>query len=540
MSNDPLKNWKLEEGNEPLERWKLQDSEQSARHLQLQEGTESAAGWQPVEYTRAAARPGSRNWLLPSIVVVALLIALAYVGYVGFEGLGGLASSAVGPDATPATVEPAAAEPAAATELPASEEPTAEAGGEVAEDPTATPEPPTATPLPTLTPQLVTVRVGTVNELSGVNARRAATTTAEIVRMLGNGEKVTVVRQEGEWLQVILSDNQSGWAWAEYIDQAVGDQMTLEAWNAVLAAAGLSPVTEIAPVDAPAAAVPVDLALSLTVIADPGATVRVEPSTQAAVAGQALLGTAVSASGRTEAADWLLVTLPEGSRGWIAADLVGGGEERTRLAVVRSDLLVEEGSAPEAGVTAGEEPFVLQRNAAVPPAPYTNTLPAIGPAIAVSETLGVRTRTAPTLTAEVSSILPDGAVLPVAGRTADGAWVQVTLPDNQRVWVFAEVVNLSSDIASAPLIGESAEQPAASGGAATLTVTSLLGANVRARPDSTSDALETVARNATFPVLGRSVDSSWIQIQLADGRAGWLLATAAQVSVAVETLPVKE
>jgi len=540
MSNDPLKNWKLEEGNEPLERWKLQDSEQSARHLQLKEGTESAAGWQPVEYTRAAARPGSRNWLLPSIVVVALLIALAYVGYVGFEGLGGLASSAVGPDATPATAEPAAAEPAAATELPASEEPTAEAGGEVAEDPTATPEPPTATPLPTLTPQLVTVRVGTVNELSGVNARRAATTTAEIVRMLGNGEKVTVVRQEGEWLQVILSDNQSGWAWAEYIDQAVGDQMTLEAWNAVLAAAGLSPVTESAPVDAPAAAVPVDLALSLTVIADPGATVRVEPSTQAAVAGQALLGTAVSASGRTEAADWLLVTLPEGSRGWIAADLVGGGEERMQLAVVRSDLLVAEESAPAAGVTAGEEPFVLQRSAAVPPAPYTNTLPAIGPAIAVSETVGVRSRTAPTLTADVSSILPAGAVLPVVGRTADGAWVQVTLPDNQRVWVFAEVVNLSSDIASAPLIGESAAQPVAADGAATLTVTSLLGANVRARPDSTSDALETVARNATFPALGRSADSSWIQIQLADGTAGWLLATAAQLSVAVETLAVKE
>jgi uncharacterized protein YgiM (DUF1202 family) len=538
MSNDPLKNWKLEEGNEPLERWKLQDSEQSARHLQLQEGTESAAGWQPVEYTRAAARPGSRNWLLPSIVVVALLIALAYVGYVGFEGLGGLASNAVGPDATPAATEPAAATEPPASEEPTSEEPAAEAGGEVAEAPTATPEPPTATPLPTLTPQLVTVRVGTVNELSGVNARRAATTTAEIVRMLGNGEKVTVVRQEGEWLQVILSDNQSGWAWAEYIDQAVGDQMTLEAWNAVLAAAGLSPVTESVLVDEPAA--PVDLALSLIVIADPGATVRVEPSTQAAVVGQVLLGAMLSASGRTEAADWLLVTLPEGSRGWIAADLVGGGEERMRLAVARSDLLVGEGSAPAAGVTAGEEPFVLQRNAAVPPAPYTNTLPAIGPAIAVSETVGVRTRTAPTLTADVSSILPDGAVLPVTGRTADGAWVQVTLPDNQRVWVFAEVVNLSSDIASAPLIGESAEQPAASGGAATLTVTSLLGANVRARPDNTSDALETVARNATFPALGRSADSTWIQIQLADGNSGWLLATAAQVSVAVETLDVKE
>ena len=281
---------------------------------------------------------------------------------------------------------------------------------------------------------------------------------------------------------------------------------------------------------------PVDFALSLTVIADPGATVRVEPSTQAAVAGQALLGIAVSASGRTEAADWLLVTLPEGSRGWIAADLVGGGGERMQLAVVRSDLLVGEESAP----AAGDEPFVLQRSAAVPPAPYTNTLPAIGPAIAVSETVGVRSRTAPTLTADVSSILPAGAVLPVVGRTADGAWVQVTLPDNQRVWVFAEVVNLSSDIASAPLIGESAAPSVAADGAATLTVTSLLGANVRARPDSTSDALETVARNATFPALGRSADSSWIQIQLADGTAGWLLATAAQLSVAVETLAVKE
>ncbi|MCB0051943.1 MAG: hypothetical protein KDE24_20640, partial [Caldilinea sp.] len=56
-------------------------------------------------------------------------------------------------------------------------------------EPTATPEPPTATPEPTPPPALITMRIASVNEEAGVNARRAPSTDSEIVRLLNNGEQ---------------------------------------------------------------------------------------------------------------------------------------------------------------------------------------------------------------------------------------------------------------------------------------------------------------------------------------------------------------
>ena len=44
------------------------------------------------------------------------------------------------------------------------------------------------------------------------------------IRDSNNAERVTVVRSEGEWLQVILADNQAAWVSAQFIDQAVGEE----------------------------------------------------------------------------------------------------------------------------------------------------------------------------------------------------------------------------------------------------------------------------------------------------------------------------
>ncbi len=88
MSNEePLKNWQLENRGEEQAQWKLQASEQDLnRHLQLQPADLPGPQWQPVEYQRAP-RP-RRNWVLPSIVIVALLSVLVYVGWVGFGRAG--------------------------------------------------------------------------------------------------------------------------------------------------------------------------------------------------------------------------------------------------------------------------------------------------------------------------------------------------------------------------------------------------------------------------------------------------------------------
>ncbi|MFN3982938.1 MAG: SH3 domain-containing protein [Caldilinea sp.] len=549
MSNDPLKNWQLQEGNEPLDQWKLQDAEQDARHLQLQQGGATSSDWQPVEYQRTQTRSG-RNWVLPSIVIVALLVALGYVGFVSLNRLGldgltlGLPSFGVlGSQPTPTPTETATEElaPAAVTEAPTGEPTPAEA------PPTPTP---TAEP-PTPTPALITTRIGTVNQAAGVNARREPSTTGEIVRLLNNGERVTVVRQEGDWLLVILPENEAAWVWAEYFDQAVGEQKTLDEWNAILTGVGLPPVAvETSAGQTPEA--PSIVTLNVAVIADPGATLRIEPATQAQVVGEALLGATLTASGRTDTGEWLLVTLADGRRGWIAANLVSVDGDATTLAVQPANLLLTEDAASTPALATPTPAligpaFTLETSGVVPAAPFTNTLPPIGPAIAISDTAGVRARSAPSLEGNVLGVVPNGAVLPVVGRSADNAWVQVTLPDNQRAWVFREVVNVSSDIDTAPVVGAdgavaiptpTVAAPAGELGEPTLTVKSLLGANVRTAPNNEAETIDTVSLGAAFPAIGRSADDAWIQVQLPDGVVGWILANTAELNVDIATLPV--
>uniref|UniRef100_A0A7C1JGM7 SH3b domain-containing protein n=1 Tax=Caldilinea aerophila TaxID=133453 RepID=A0A7C1JGM7_9CHLR len=537
MSNDPLKNWQLEKSDEPLDQWKLQDAEQAASHLQLQETGATPANWQPVEYQRTPARPG-RNWILPSIVVVALLAALAYVGFIALNNLGLALPVGSGPANTPTIV---ATPDEAAAAMPI-ETPT--------EEPTPTPEPPTPTPEPpTPTPALILTRVGVVNDPAGVNARREPSTTAGIIRLLNNGERVTIVRQEGDWLLVILPENQAAWAWAEYFDQSVGEQKTLEEWNAILTAAGLPPVTPEAETVTTPPAESAPTTLTATVIADPGATLRIEPALQAQVVGEALLGAALTASGRTAAGDWLLVTLSDGRRGWISAPLVSVEGDVAALPVQPSDVLVVAGivaptptvSLPEAPLAA--PPFTLETNNVIPPAPYTSTVPSVGAAIAISDTAGVRARTAPSLEAGVVTVLPNGAVLPAVGRSADNQWIQIVLPDNQRAWVFRGVVVVSSNIDDVPVVGADGQpaQPTPSPEAAgepTLTVKSLLGANIRPAPNNESEPIETVSMGATFPAIGRTEDGNWIQVRLADGTTGWVLASTSELNVEVTTLLV--
>lgn len=537
MSKDPLKNWQLEEGGEPLEQWKLQDTEQELGHMRLQSTGGVSKDWQPVEYQRTSSKSG-RNWVLPSIVIVALLIALGYVGYVSLSRFdvgalaGGLGASGATP--TPEAVAPVAAAPTTPpTEMPS---PTPE--------PSPTPSP---TPEPSPTPALISVRFGTVNDSAGVNARREPSTTAEIIRLLNNAERVTVVRQDGEWLQVILADNQAAWVAAQFIDQAVGEQKTLEEWNAILSAAGLPPVTPAAPDIATPASAPTQVTgapVNVTVIADPGATVRLEPATEAQVVGEALLSTVLVATGRTDAADWLLVTLPDGRRGWILSGLIQAAGDATTLPVQPADYLLTAGvltavtPTPASATNGG---FTLEVSGVVPAAPYTNTLPITGQAVAISDTVGVNARTAPTLTANILTVLPNGAVLPALGRSPDNLWVQVELPDKQLAWVFRDAVNVSSNIDNAPVVGgegDLATPAAPTDGAPTATIASLLGSNVRATPGNDSEPIETAARGTTFPVTGRSADSTWLQVQLANGATGWILATTAELNVDVATLPV--
>lgn len=543
--DDPLKNWQLEEGGEPLDQWKLQDAEQQIdKHMQLQQTAETPSDWQPVEYRRETTRSG-RNWVLPSIVIVALLVALGYVGFVSLNRFG-LGNFQIGPISMGAAAETPTAEPSPATEAAA---PVAVVTDTPTVEPTATAEPPTATPEPTPTPSLITLRIASVNEAAGVNARRAPSTDSEIVRLLNNGEQTTLANTEGDWLQVILSDEQLAWVSSEFMTIGVGDQITLDAWNARRAALGLAPVVpDGEPTTPPDATTTEAITVPVTVSADPGGSVRLEPAPESQLVSQALLNTAMTATGRTAAGDWLLVTLADGTQGWILSSLVTATGDLTALSVQPALILVT--GTPSADISLEVTPtpatggpgFDLVISPVVPAAPYTNTLPLNGSAIAISDTLGVNARTAPSLEGGVVGVVPNGAVLPAVGRSADDEWVQVTLPDSQRAWIFRSAVNVSSNIDSAPVVGEetpaAATTPAATDGAATATINTLLGSNARPQPSNDAEPLETLALGTALTATARSADNLWLQVQLADGTTGWILASTADLSVDIATLPV--
>jgi uncharacterized protein YgiM (DUF1202 family) len=483
-TEDPLKNWQLEDRKEPdPEQWKLEDADQDLdKHLQLQQG-EPNAYWQPVEYERAPQT--RRNWVLPSVLIVALLAVLGYVGWIALGqwggGLGSLPGmAAAAPTETP-TVD-AAAVAAAASPTPAPPTPTLE--------PTATLAPaetPTATIEPTPTIAMGELISGTVNAVQGVNARREP--NGEVIRTLNENEGVTVTRQDGDWLQVILSDGTTvAWVSSEFINRTP-QMVPLEQLAAIFTAAGLPVPTAVA---APA------------------------PS-----------------AGLTETVDLASAT-----------PLPAAGE------VVTPSLPLA-GSAPQ-----------LTPNGVIPTAPFTNALPAVGPALTVSDTTGVNARADASIAGAVLLVVPNGAVLPVLGRNAAGDWLQVQLPDGQRAWMFSEAVIASPDAASAPVVDGAAagvteslatptapttisatpETPALAGAptGATATVANPLGANLRSAPSRDLEPIYSAGTGESFAVIGRNDAGDWVQVVLPDGSAVWALATTVEVSVGVDTLPVTQ
>jgi uncharacterized protein YgiM (DUF1202 family) len=485
-TDDPLKNWQLEDRKQPdPEQWKLEDADQDlSKHLQLQEG-ETSPYWQPVEYERAPQ--GRRNWVLPSVLIVALLAVLGYVGWIAFNqfggGLGaltGLAAAAPTETATP----DAAAAAAAPTLAPAT--PTSE--------PTATAAP-AETPTPTLEPtpaiamgELIS---GTVNAVQGVNARREP--DGEVIRTLNENEGVVVTRQDGDWLQVILSDGTTvAWVSSEFVNRNP-QLVPLEQLAAIFTAAGLPAPT---PAAAPSAGAGVTAALELTGTTPLSAGEGVTPAlTLAGAAPQLTPNGIVPTVPFTNA-------LPAVGPALTVSDTTG----------------VNARSAPSTDGTI----ILVVPNGAV--------LPVVG-RNAAGDWLQVRLPDGQDgwMFGEAVIASPDATSAPVAEGSATGA---ATGTLTETVGITDTATATSTEAAAPPLAG------APTG--ATATVANPLGANLRGAPSRDLEPVYSAASGESFAVIGRTGAGDWVQVVLPDGSAAWILATLVEVSVGVETLPVTQ
>jgi SH3-like domain-containing protein len=576
--DNSLKNWQVEEGGKGADRYALSGTQTEApKQLQLQEDASGGAQWQPIDYRRQTGP--RRNWILPSVVIVALLGVLSYVGWIAFGQVVGSGSGSnpfaamaaalsdvVGGQAATAPTPAAVAAAATLTETVAVEEPTATVAV------TATPmQEPTATPTPEPPPPAqVELITGIVTEAAGVNARREPATTAEVVRLLAQNAAVTVVAEQDGWLQVILDDNTVAWVSADFIERSV-EVVLLERLNEVLAAAGLPPVAVQVPTAAVTAAESSGLGATLpaVVIGEPGINARNIPDL---VSGASMMllpkDTAVTAVGRNGDNQWLAVALSDGGYGWVLTQFVSVQGDIATLNVVTPEQLAAGATAtaapeiesaplalaPTATSSAPALP-VLAISPVTPPAPFTNTLP-LGAAVAISNLLGVNARATPSADGALVIIVPNGAVLPAVGRSADDQWIQVRLPDNQLAWMARTVINVSDNIDTAPVGGVDAAAasdaaptadatatpgalpPGPPADAAIATITNQLGANLRSVPDRNANPVITVDNGERFPAIGRTAEGDWVQLALPDGTTAWALLGTISLDTDVNDLPI--
>lgn len=82
-------------------------------------------------------------------------------------------------------------------------------------------------------------------------------------------------------------------------------------------------------------------------------------------------------------------------------------------------------------------------------------------------------------------------------------------------------------------------QPTATPAAPTARVTADI-LNARAEPNTDSEILTKLQQGTMLPVVGRNIAGDWVLITLSDGTEAWLSADWVELSVPIDSLPIKE
>jgi uncharacterized protein YraI len=178
---------------------------------------------------------------------------------------------------------------------------------------------------------------------------------------------------------------------------------------------------------------------------------RESPSVLAATIVELSGGTPLNVIGRTAGGGWFKVEAEGGLTGWVATGYV--------------ELFVGLSSVP-----------ILYEGVTVSPPlpPETADTPSVVPVADAGETGGARVgniggtlrlRQSPTTLAAILKELLPGTPLDVLGRSEDGAWLNVTIPDGTTGWVSAMYVVMGGGTAPAPVTstGTTTTLPSAAG-----------------------------------------------------------------------------
>lgn len=175
---------------------------------------------------------------------------------------------------------------------------------------------------------------------------------------------------------------------------------------------------------------------------------------------------------------------------------------------------------------------------ATTPATLTVAPPTITPTYApVSVTVNaqVNIRSLPEQSSEVRQIVNLGVELIVVGKSGDGGWLAVQVPQDPSVigWVSVQFVNISKDLIATfkvvlPIVPTSAVpevgQPGVAAPPSTATIKNEM--FVRSGPGQIYSELGTIAAGTTVTLTGRNETNVWVQIKFDKGvnGVGWVAA----------------
>jgi uncharacterized protein YgiM (DUF1202 family) len=431
-----MDDWQLTESPESGDQWQLLDQEQGLPDdLQLQNDAEAPHNqWQPVAYEEETKSSGT-SWILPTLIIVALLAVLGYVGWLAMNGFdfGALTSQ------PSATAEPAnqqqGGEPgvvAVATSPPQEE----------TSPPTATSLPPTATPEPAPTqeptPAMVEQEMATVDSEYGLNARTEPNSDLEPVQILDNGLTAKVVNKQDGWVQLELDNGDQVWVSADFV--------TLSTAMVPAPAGATAPPAAEAPAAGESSA-PAGVAggkVAIVVSAEAGVNARDKSSTEGKIVKLLLKDEEFPATGVSDDDKWIRIEL-DGAEAWVAADFVTVNGD---LASLKASVVSGGGAeaAPAATTAPASEPTATPEPTPTPVVSLEDAM------VSVDTLVGVGSRVAPSSDADRGERLPGGTEVPALGRSADSEWIQVELESGDKVWVFAGAVTLNIDIDALPVI----------------------------------------------------------------------------------------
>jgi uncharacterized protein YraI len=154
-------------------------------------------------------------------------------------------------------------------------------------------------------------------------------------------------------------------------------------------------------------------------------------------------------------------------------------------------------------------------------------------------------RSGPGLSYGVITVVYRNDTVGLTGRTADNTWLRVRLPlTGQEGWAAAHYLEIGlGSINNLPVIDGGSPPPNPAPATAYVSVYQL---NVRGGPGLSYNIIGTLRQGDSSPLIGRSADGAWLQIQVSSPYptfavpTGWVMARYVSSSVPIFQLPVTD